>query len=62
MLKHDYLACVCVLPLPRLQAARWRQEQRSDDFEQRKLIVWEVDGSEPEPWQGEQRLGAVEPE
>lgn len=35
-------------------AARWRQEQRSDDFEQRKLIVWEVDGSEPEPWQAEE--------
>lgn len=34
-----------------LQAARWRQEHRSDAFKQRKLIVWEVD--EAELWEGE---------
>jgi hypothetical protein len=34
-----------------MQAAQWRQEHRGDEFEQRKLIVWEVD-DEPEPWQG----------
>ena len=33
------------------QAAQWRQEHRSDAFKQRKLIVWEVD--ESEPWEGE---------
>lgn len=32
------------------QAAQWRQEHRSDAFLQRKLIVWEVD--ETEPWEG----------
>lgn len=40
-----------------LQAALWRQEHRSDAFKQRKLIVWEVD--ETEPWEGERhrRMG-----
>ena len=33
------------------RAAQWRQEHRSDAFNQRKLIVWEVD--ESEPWEGE---------
>lgn len=33
-------------------AAQWRQEHRSDAFKQRKLIVWEVD--ESEPWEEEE--------
>ncbi|PRW61363.1 domain-containing 2 [Chlorella sorokiniana] len=35
-------------------AAQWRQEHRSDAFKQRKLIVWEVD--ESEPWEGSGKL------
>lgn len=38
----------------------WRQEHRSDAFKQRKLIVWEVD--ETEPWEGEicrQGMGCI---
>lgn len=30
-------------------AARWRQEHRSGQFKQRRLVVWEVD--EEEPWE-----------
>lgn len=32
-------------------AARWRQEHRSGQFKQRRLVVWEVD--EEEPWESE---------
>lgn len=53
--------CACLQRLPRphagrvpscvlAQAAQWRQDHRSDAFKQRKLIVWEVD--ETEPWEG----------
>lgn len=47
-----------MLVLPLLpQAAQWRQEHRSDAFKQRKLIVWEVD--ESEPWEGESGKGCA---
>ena len=32
-------------------AARWRQEHRSGQFKQRRLVVWEVD--EKEPWESD---------
>jgi len=48
----------CPAPLPpSVQAAQWRQEHRSDAFKQRKLIVWEVD--ETEPWEGEFEHGRL---
>lgn len=33
-------------------AARWRQEHRSGQFKQRRLVVWEVD--EEEPWESDE--------
>jgi len=34
------------------QAAKWRQGQRADQVKKRRLIVWEVD--ETEPWEEEE--------
>jgi hypothetical protein len=58
------LKCVLRPPLhtPAPQAARWRQEQRSDAFQQRQLIVWELDEEGVQPWgAGESLRGAPLP-
>lgn len=41
-----FLAFSACLPLP-AQAAKWRQGQRSERDAQRRLILWEVDETEP---------------
>jgi len=38
-----------------LAAAKWRMQQRTDSYSQRRLIVWEVD--ELEPWEMEEKEG-----
>ena len=38
-------------------AARWRQEHRSGELKQRRLVVWEVDENEPWEEPGEKKGG-----